>query len=155
MKVMQYEHVKNMMRKLFCWCMQWVITIECVGITSPIFQLLTFVLNIDDVGIIFFGLFGNPNLSDGRASLCNICIFKHLHERNIIGNKIMWELQRLGLFAFWFQWGLSSVMKVSQNLNPLSFKLHHNMIGPLYALPLSFHFFNIVTKKYIKEEKIE
>ncbi len=40
---------------LFCWCMQWIITIECVGITfTHMYYILTFVLDIDNVGIIEF-----------------------------------------------------------------------------------------------------
>jgi hypothetical protein len=37
---------------LFCWFTQWIITIECVGITFT--HTLTFVLDIDNVGIIVF-----------------------------------------------------------------------------------------------------
>jgi hypothetical protein len=40
-------------------------------------------------------------------------------------------------------------MRVLQNLGPFSFKLHHNMIGPLYAIP-SFFIFD-VDEKYLKE----
>jgi len=41
----------NMMKVLFCWCMQWIFTIKYVGIAFT--HTLTLVLDIDDVGIIF------------------------------------------------------------------------------------------------------
>jgi len=57
----------------------------------------------------------------------------------------MWELHGLSFFAFQFQWGCNFIMRVLQNLHPFSFKLHHNMIGPLYIIP-SFIFFDVVMK---------
>jgi hypothetical protein len=55
----------------------------------------------------------------------------------------MWELHGLGFFAFQFQWGLDFIMRVLQNVGP--FKLHHNMIVPLYVIP-SYFVFDVVMK---------
>jgi hypothetical protein len=40
-------------------------------------------------------------------------------------------------------------MKVLQNLGPFSFKLHHDVIGPLYVVP-SFFVFDVVMKNVFK-----
>ncbi len=45
-------HFKIWWKYLFSWCTQWIITIECVGITFT--NTLTFVLDIDNVSIIVF-----------------------------------------------------------------------------------------------------
>jgi hypothetical protein len=52
----------------------------------------------------------------------------------------MWESHGLGFFAFQFQWGPNFIMRVLQNLGSFSFKLHHNMIGPMYVIPSFFCF---------------
>jgi hypothetical protein len=66
----------------------------------------------------------------------------------------MWELYGLGFFAFQFQWGPNFIMKVLQNLGPFSFKLHHNMIGPMYVIPSFFRFWHC-DEIYFKEEKVK
>jgi len=48
-------HFKIWWEFFFCWCMQWIITIECIGITFT--HTLTFVLDIDNVGIVVFWTF--------------------------------------------------------------------------------------------------
>jgi hypothetical protein len=53
---------------------------------------------------------------------------------------MIWELHGLRFFAFQLQWCPNFIMRVLQNLGPLSFKLHHIMIGPLYVIPSLFMF---------------
>ncbi len=80
----------------------------------------------------FFRLSSNPNLSDGGASICNIYVLKPFHKWNIIGSKNYMGIAWTWFFAFQFQWDRNFIMRVLQNLGPFSFKLHHNMISPLY-----------------------
>jgi hypothetical protein len=49
--------------------------------------------------------------------------------------------------------GPNFIMKVLQNLGPFSFKLHHNMVGPLYVIP-SFFVFDVVMKNIQKKKKL-
>jgi hypothetical protein len=63
--------------------------------------------------------------------------------------EIIWELHGLGFFAFQFQWDPNFIMKVLQNLGPFSFKLHHNVIGPLYVVP-SFFVFDVMMRIFFQ-----
>jgi hypothetical protein len=56
----------------------------------------------------------------------------------------------MGIGWTWFFYismpmGPNFIMRVLQNLGPLSFKLSHSMIGPLYTIP-SFFIFDVVMK---------
>jgi hypothetical protein len=55
-------------------------------------------------------------------------------------------------FAFQFQWDLNFIIKILQNVGPFSFKLHHSMICPLYAI-LSFFIFDVVMRNIKKKKK--
>jgi len=48
-------HFKIWWESLFCWCTQWINTIECAGITFT--HILAFVLDIDNVSIVVFWTF--------------------------------------------------------------------------------------------------
>jgi hypothetical protein len=61
----------------------------------------------------------------------------------------------LVFFAFQFQWDPNVIMKVLQNLGPFSFKLHHNVIGPLYAIPSFFVFDVMMRNVFQRRNKIK